>query len=245
MLLSTQGLVLHTTKYSETSIIAKVFTRQLGLKSYIIKGVRSNKGRVKQNLFQTLSYLDMVVYNNPKTTINYIKELRVAEHFNSIQTDNSRMAVVFFMNELLYKSLQEEEPNEHLFDYVVETLRKVNLPQVSLAPMPIQYMLRTASYLGIEPMNNYSSREPYFNLKEGRFLSPPSSMNPDAPYYLSADESNQLHGYLQSIENKTDSPTLPRSSRTHLINTLIDYYQTHLTSFANFKSHEILHSVLD
>ena len=52
MLLSTPGLVLHTTPYAETSVVAKVFTRQLGVRSYIIKGVRggSSRSRVKQNL---------------------------------------------------------------------------------------------------------------------------------------------------------------------------------------------------
>ena len=49
MLLSTPGLVLHTTPYAETSVVCKVFTRQLGMRSYIIKGVRGNRGRVTKN----------------------------------------------------------------------------------------------------------------------------------------------------------------------------------------------------
>ncbi len=54
MLLSTPGLVLHTTPYGESSVVAKVFTRQLGVRSYIIKGVRNGRSRVKQNLMQPL-----------------------------------------------------------------------------------------------------------------------------------------------------------------------------------------------
>jgi valyl-tRNA synthetase len=50
MLLSTPGLVLHTTPYSESSVVVKVFTRQLGVRSYIIKGVRGRGGRVKRKL---------------------------------------------------------------------------------------------------------------------------------------------------------------------------------------------------
>ena len=63
--LSTPALVLHTTQYKETSVIAKIFTRQLGVRSYILKGVRKGGSRTKQNLLQPLSYLDLVVYNNP------------------------------------------------------------------------------------------------------------------------------------------------------------------------------------
>ncbi len=122
MILTTQGLVLHTTKYGETSIIAKVFTRELGLCSYIVKGIRSSSGRTKQNLMQPLSHLEMTVYNNPKKQLQYIKEMRPASHYNNIQSDGIKMALLFFMDEVLYKSLKEEELNTQLFDYVVDVL---------------------------------------------------------------------------------------------------------------------------
>ena len=43
MLVSTEAIVLSYLKYSETSIIVKCFTQSDGLKSYLIKGVRSAK----------------------------------------------------------------------------------------------------------------------------------------------------------------------------------------------------------
>ena len=126
--LSTSALVLHTTEYSESSVIAKLFTRQLGVRSYIIKGVRKSGSRTKQNLLQPLSHLDLVVYNNPKNQINYIKE--IGPHLaHTPQSDNlfpaSYMAIHnalrFFMTEVLYKTLREEEPMPELFDYVADS----------------------------------------------------------------------------------------------------------------------------
>jgi DNA repair protein RecO (recombination protein O) len=43
MLVSTEAIVLSYLKYSETSIIVKCFTQSDGLKSYLIKGIRSVK----------------------------------------------------------------------------------------------------------------------------------------------------------------------------------------------------------
>ena len=68
MTLSTPGLVLHTTPYAESSVVAKVFTRQLGLRSYIIKCVRGRSGRVKQKLLQPLSSLDSTTTPGPTST---------------------------------------------------------------------------------------------------------------------------------------------------------------------------------
>ena len=44
MLLSTPGLVLHTPPYAETSVVVKVFTRLLGVQSYLVKGVGAGEG---------------------------------------------------------------------------------------------------------------------------------------------------------------------------------------------------------
>ena len=43
MLISTEAIALSSIKYSETSIIVKCFTLSDGVKSYLIKGIRSQK----------------------------------------------------------------------------------------------------------------------------------------------------------------------------------------------------------
>ena len=44
---STNGICLHYYKYSDSSVIAKIFTEKFGMKSYIMKGVREKN--LKQN----------------------------------------------------------------------------------------------------------------------------------------------------------------------------------------------------
>ena len=55
MLNKTSGIILYTTKYADTSLIAKIYTSDFGLQSYIINGVRSKKSKSKATLFQPLS----------------------------------------------------------------------------------------------------------------------------------------------------------------------------------------------
>ena len=246
MLLTTQGLVLHTTKYAETSVIAKVFTRELGLCSYIVKGVRSSRGPSKQNLLQPLSHLEMTVYNNPKRQLQYVKEMRPAAHYNNLQSDGVKMALLFFMDEVLYKSLGEAQQNRELFDYVVGELGRLENGGHQ-ATMPIDFLIHTACHLGIGPMDNYSQREPLFNLKEGRFQAPPSSYaaatEPNTAYFLDASSSSCFHHCLSSY-TKGETPQLTASQRSTTLNNLLEYYHVHLSDFHNFTSHEILHSVL-
>ena len=167
------------------------------------------------------------------------------------------------MAELLYKSLREEEPLPALFDYCVEfidlcdsasqrgngenaqeTARKV-LPMSSL---PIMFELGVLHHLGLEPMNNYSGQEPYFNLKEGRYMGAPSRYSPreatEGDYMLDGTGSLHLHYYLEVMQHEGAVPLLAQWQRRQLIETLLEYYRIHIADFRNFKSHEILHAVL-
>lgn len=250
MLLSTPALVLHTVKYAETSVIAKIFTRQLGVRSYIFKGVRKTGSRTKQNLLQPLSYVDMVVYANPKSSLNYVKEIAphekvtpqptaVATPQEEAQSAAVRNAVVFFMTELLHKTLREEEPDQALFDYIVQVLQQLQEPLSSQhSQLPVLFMLRLTAHLGIEPLDNYCSREPYFDLLNGRFQHHGDTT-------LSADTSQILHYYLQAIHNDSPCPCATLHQRKDLINNLLNYLGMHLSGFGNFTSHEILHCVLN
>jgi len=228
MLVATPGFILHTTPYGESSVVAKVFTRQLGLRSYIVKGVRTPRGRVKQNLLQPLSCVDMVVYDNPRNDLNHIREL--TPHSAEPPADAVGNALRFFMTEVLYKALREEEPMPELFDYV-ESSVSASITDVEL---PVVFMINVARHLGIEPLDNYNTHEPYFDLQDGRYVSSATETT------LSPDLSMLLHSYLSSADFHESS--LQRRSR--LLDALLVYYQLHLSGFRNFHSHEILHTIL-
>ena len=233
MLASTPGLVLHTTHYAETSVVVKVFTRLFGVQSDIIKGVRGHSGRVKQNMLQPLTSLDMVVYVNPKNNLNHVKELtprhtitKAEQKPRNQEIDN---ALRFFKTEVLYKALREGEPMPELYDYVENVTGNHR-------DTPIWFLLTVAHHLGIEPMDNHSIREPLFDLQDGRYVSVSTETT------LSTALSAMLHEYLSTFNSHLSTFNL--TERRSLIDALIAYYQLHLSGFRNFTSHEILHTVL-
>ena len=229
MLLSTPGIVLHTTPYAESSVVAKVFTRQLGLRSYLIKGVRGRSGRVKQNMLQPLSCLDMVVYDNPHSGLNYTKEL--SPRHPTADTDPISNALRFFMTEVLYKALREDEPMPELWDYVEQTAQSFATSTAS--SLPIHFLLTLAHHLGIAPLDNYNTPTQLFDRQEGRYVASLSDTT------LSDKLSLSLHLFL--IE---EHPQVPLETRRKLIDALITYYHLHLSGFAHFHSHDILHTLL-
>lgn len=240
MLATTQGFVFRTTPYSETSVIAKIFTLHYGIMSFMIKGVRSSKGRNKQNLLQPLSYIDISFYYNHKAEIQYIKELKPAKQWNTIPFDCSKTTIIFFMTELLYKTIREEEANLPLFKHIATSLNTLDNQTEALGNFPITFMISTAKLLGIEPRNNYDNLHTLFNLNEGCFVTPPSIFE-NANNILDNNTSLALYQYLSYPANNICMPYIQRNA---VLKSLLQYYKIHFENLSDFQSHIILHEVL-
>ena len=235
-LLTTPGFVLHTTPYGESSVVARVFTRRLGVKPYIIKGVRTAKGRAKQNLLQPLSCVDMTVYDNPRRELGFVKELSPRQPLPMPSPEGN--ALRMFMTEVLYKALREANPQPDLWDYVAQQVAEADGTARTQADQPLRFLLSVAEYMGIAPRDNYAPARPYFDLQEGHFL--PAATESTLSLPLSAT----LHRYLATPSTQPPSELPPHKFRRDLMDSLLAYLQLHLSGFGQMASPDILHTLL-
>ena len=85
MLDKTEGIVLKTVKYSESSVIATIFTKKFGSLSFIVQGLRSTKNKQKGNLIQSGNILQLEIYLKEQRNLNRIKEYSTAYISKSTQ----------------------------------------------------------------------------------------------------------------------------------------------------------------
>src|ERR1700741_3394115 len=97
MLQKTEGIVIHTIPYSDTSIIAKLFTTDYGLVSFMIKGTRGKKTTNKAVFFQPLSVLAIDIYYQENKNLQTIKESKLLLNPVGIYADVQKTAGVLFM----------------------------------------------------------------------------------------------------------------------------------------------------
>ncbi len=114
--------MLHSIKYGETSVIARVLTRELGLQSYLVPGVRKPKARIRQNLFQPLCLLDLIVYHKEKEGLHRIKEITCPHPYESIPYDIPKTSIAIFLAEMLHHAIKSHEANPALFDFIRDSL---------------------------------------------------------------------------------------------------------------------------
>ncbi len=154
MITNTRGIVFRTIKYSETSVISKIYTEKFGMQSYIVNGVRSSKSKMKASQFQVMSMLDMEVYYHEHRNINRIKELHSYYSFSSLLFNPLKSAVGLFMIEVLNKCIHEEEQNEQVFEFISEKLISIDKLQNLSPDYLLKFLLELAALLGFTPHGN-------------------------------------------------------------------------------------------
>ncbi|MCD4664768.1 MAG: DNA repair protein RecO [Bacteroidales bacterium] len=169
MLHKTRGIVLNKVKYSETSLIVKIYTELFGLQSYLIRGIRNKKSKIKPSLLQHLALIELIVYHKEKKSIQHIKEIKSAYQFKSVPFDIRKSSIIIFLNEILYKVIKEEESNKSLFEFLFNTIQILDINEKGVSDFHLIFLVQLTKFLGFFPKNNFSKTRDNFNLEDGEF----------------------------------------------------------------------------
>lgn len=235
MLQKTEGIVLKTLKYSESSVITKIFTREYGLNSFIIPGVRSSRNKSKGNLFQPLQILELDVYYHPQKSLLKLKEYRPGHIYTNLYTDMVRQSVTIFAIEVLTKCIHENEVNEKLYDYMRAFLLDTDISSLSKSMMPHVFLLEMSNILGFMPYIEVPFLErSYFNLEAGVFEKNPSF----AQVTLDKLESLLIFDFLDDQHDN-----FSKKDRLKVLEILLTYFKFHIPNFKQITSLDIIRQI--
>lgn len=240
MLEKTRGIVFRKIKYSESSLILKVYTEKFGLQSLMARGTRSKKSKLKAGLFQHLALLDLIIYRNEKKDIHHIKEVKPAYSFSSIPFDIRKSSLIIFMNEVLYKSIKEEEENEALFHFLFNSIQIMDMKKDGIAEFHLLFLVQLSKFLGFFPEKNFSEGNQTFDLQEGKFIGNTEASDLLMPLPFS----KYLFHFLSINYDSERNLTIPGNLKNGFLDYLLKYYRVHLSGFGELKSHLVLREVL-
>ena len=236
-----QGIVLQSIRYGDTSLIVKVFTRSLGLRSYMVKGAFNRNSKSRAALFQNLHLINYVEAGKPnKSSLGYMKDVQLATVYQSIPFVMNKSAILMYISELLSKTITEQEQNEPLYDFIERSMLWLDLVHQDYANFPLFFTLELTRHLGFYPKANYESGY-CFDMMEGSF----SHDYPLHPYYFDAEDAQLLSQLLNAGIDETCRIPLHVSQRRSLLDGLIVFMRLHAPVMNDFHSHEVLKTVLE
>jgi len=224
MIRKTRGIVLHTTRYGESSLVVHCYTEQYGRQSYMVKGVRKSKKDNRSNLFQPLFILDFEVYHKDSREIQLVKEVCRAMPLNSLPFDMIKSAQAIFMAELIYRVVREEESNPMLAHFLLSSIQFLDALEEASPDFHILFMFQLSRHLGFYPQNNFDEGHIFFDLSSGQFI--PHCKDPEL--HLDEEVSRLWHQYLIIEYQTVKESDFNGRQRKLILDQLVRFYKSHV-----------------
>ncbi|MGY8955050.1 MAG: DNA repair protein RecO [Flavobacteriales bacterium] len=228
-----RAIALSYLKQGESSIIAKIFTEEKGLQSFIVKGVRAKKAKKKLGLFQPLQLLNINATHITKNSLQYISEISIAHNQVSDGIDMKKNFISIFVAEVISKVLLETEKDKALFKFIWELKNDLSNFEKINPNFPLIFLIGLSEQLGFLPSKDQIDGD-YFNLEFGEFTNNQQQLN----HFIKKDNSYYLRKLL---ENKDIN--IPYKNRNEILLHLIQYYKLQHHELKNMTSHLIIESL--
>jgi len=236
-IISTEAIVISTVKYSDTSLIARLYTKELGLVSYLLKGIlKSKKGKLRTAYFQPLTQLSIIAKHQEKRTLQILSEAKVIHSYETIHTSVVKQSIVLFISEILTSAIQEEENNNLLYDYLKNSFIWFDSHH-QISNFHLLFLMNLTKFLGFYPDVSQSHKKG-FHLREGFFTD-----DLQLKEVIKGNEIFQFKKLLGINFDKIGYMNFSKTERQRLLQTLIRYFELHLGGFRIPKSLAVLETV--
>ena len=234
-----RGIVLHTVKYGDSSLIAYLLTDIGGRQTYMIQGVRSTRGRGNKGaLFQPMFVLEFEGIESSRAELHRMKEVSNLIPLMPVPLDVRKSTVALFMAEVLYRLIREVEPNSPLFDFVCQAIVALDRMETGTANFHLWFLVRLSAFLGFYPGNEYMPGD-CFDIREGVFR--PSI--PDHRMILAPEQAATLAALMEVPIDSLASIPLGRHQRSDFMSGMLAYFGYHFDSIHEVRSINILREV--
>ena len=239
MLEKTRGIILHQIKYTDSGIVAQIYTKKFGRQSFLIKGMRKRKTGKHNILFQPMFILDLELYYKASREMQTLKEFSVSFTPYDIYSNIKKSCVAIFLGEVLTSVLKEESPHEEMFDFIEESIAYFDGCKEGFANFHIAFLVGLSSFLGFEPAPRLENENAFFDMVNGIFVPiPPVHGN-----YANEEITNILAEFFVASYDSVSTISLTGKIRNDVLETLVRFYSLHLPGLRKIRSLDVLKEV--
>ena len=213
-------VVLHQTKYSDSSLIVHAVDSGRGRRSFLLRGVARGRGRSRMSDFQPLGVLDIISYESPKSSLSYIREWEQVVPATQTRSNIYKSAVAMFMAEVLYRSFRTEEADPGFFAWLCGAIAALEKAEGTVANFHLWFMASYCTRMGFEPSEGFE---------------PKAIFEPD--------ELELLETIMKSTMEETMALQLNARRRQAFSRRMLQYLAYHLGCEISARSLDVLHEI--
>jgi len=177
MIVKTEGIVLKTFDFRETSRIATFFTRDFGKVKGVLKGIRRDPQKFGSSV-EKFSVNDIVYYQYRNSDLHLVSHCDMKDFFSGLRLDLERMTAASYASELIDALMPPEEENLEIYQLTQAFLKSLQTVQ-DVGKLVQTFQIKILSLSGFQPhleacvrCTKEVSAKPRFSLRLGGLLCP-------------------------------------------------------------------------
>ncbi|NBC64268.1 MAG: DNA repair protein RecO [Bacteroidetes bacterium] len=243
MIVKTDAIVLKTIDYSESSIIATLFTREKGKTAVIAKGARKPKSKFAAFLVPG-QLLEVVYYSKQSRSVQTLSDISYLQKLPSLRFEMEKMAFMMTTIEQVDQILHDNEVNTDLFSFLENVLTWAD-SRTDLSPNLFPYIqIRLADHVGVGIQLLEDALEAsygYLNIDSGTVS---STTHGDHARKLTPKQFAFVKKSLHSTNASVLQIVMDNRELKNLIETLDNYFTYHIEGIKPRKSDKIFDQLL-
>lgn len=222
-----EGIFLHRTSFSDSSLITTFYTEHSGLRKFVFKG-----GKKKAHQLYPMSVSELTYYGRAESDLLQLTAAETAAH-TDFQFDPVKSTIAFFLAECARKCVHEYDADPHIFEFLKQTTLQLNAQSEQLGMFPTQFLVQFSEVIGMQPLVTESAS--IFDLDEGTIgdYAHPGNRS-------TSGEHVRLIAAL--IVGKTIEAT--KETREKALQTMMEYYTIHVSRLNQFETFPIVKAIL-
>ncbi|MCY4159834.1 MAG: DNA repair protein RecO [Bacteroidetes bacterium] len=150
MLVRTEGFVLRSVPYKETTRLVTLYTRELGKLTVIAHGAQSVKNRFGSTL-QPLAHVQAVLYTRPTRSIQVLSDCSHVNIYSKISKDLGKLATGQHICGLVLSLTEEGQRSVEIFHLLVSMINALDTLDADAELIKMYFQLHFIDLLGFAP----------------------------------------------------------------------------------------------
>lgn len=147
MTVSTELIVLHTTKVGENSIVVHALSKEYGRRGFLVRGA----GKRQMSLLLPLNVLEAEVTESSKSTLLSARNLTARHPLLGIRNNIFKNSMTMFMSEVLYRVVKDGSREEGLYEWCERSILLLDAVQTDFSNFHLRFLLELTVALGFSP----------------------------------------------------------------------------------------------
>ena len=130
---SSELIVLHTTKFGESSVVVHTISDRYGRRSFLVRGAGKKSS---MSLFLPMNIIEADIVESPRARLYTARNITAKYPLSGIRGNLYKNSITLFLSEVLYRVVREGGVEQGLFDWCEKSILLLDAMEADFSNFP-------------------------------------------------------------------------------------------------------------